>query len=72
MTMLHIRHIRQGGYCARGAREWAKRHNINYTEFLQRGIDCDVIEKIGDHFAMTVCRLAREEEATQQQEVNNG
>lgn len=67
---LHIRHIRQAGYCASGARAWAKRHNINYTEFLQNGIDVEVFEQIGDHFAMHVCHLAREEAA--QQEVSNG
>jgi hypothetical protein len=73
MTQMHIRHIRAAGFCARGAREWARRHNINYTEFLQHGIDCDLLEKTGDHFALTVCRLAREEEEAQNKgEVNNG
>jgi hypothetical protein len=72
MTTLFIRHITASGFCARGARAWAVRHNINYTEFLRNGIDCDLLEKTGDHFAVTVCRLAREEEAAQQQEVKNG
>lgn len=71
MTTLFIRHIRDSGFCAAGAREWAKRHNINYIDFLQNGIDCDVLEQTGDHFALTVCRYAREQEAAQQ-EVKNG
>lgn len=65
--MLRIHHIRQAGYCARGARAWAKRHNINYTQFLQDGIDIEVFEAIGDHFALEVCAVARKEH-----EVKNG
>lgn len=72
MTRVHIRHIRAGGFCARGARDWAARHNINYTNFLQNGIECEILESTGDHFALTVCRLAREEEAAKQKEANDG
>lgn len=71
MTRMYVRHIRDSGLCMRGARAWAERHNINYTDFLQNGIECDVLEAIGDHFALMVCRRAREEEA-QQKEVMNG
>lgn len=71
MILLHMRHIREGGYCSRGARAWCERYKINYTHFLQHGIDVEVIEKIGDAFAMDVCTRAREEHA-KQQEVSNG
>jgi hypothetical protein len=71
MTRMYVRHIRASGLCMRGARAWAERHNINYTEFLKHGIECDVLEATGDHFALTVCKLAREEEA-QKNEVSNG
>lgn len=71
MILLHIKHIHQGGYCSRGARTWAARHNINYTQFVLHGIDVEIIERIGDAFALHVCQLAREEHAAQQ-EVNNG
>lgn len=71
MATLHIRHIRAAGYCARGARDWCARHQINYTDFLKNGIDCEVIEQIGDHFGIEVCKRAREE-AAQLQEVSNG
>lgn len=70
MIKLHIRHIHQGGYCSRGARTWAERHNINYTEFVLHGIDVEVIEKVGDAFAMHVCKLARDEHAAK--ESSNG
>lgn len=72
MARMYIRHIRAGGFCARGARDWAARHNINYNDFLQNGIDCEVLEATGDHFAIAVCKLAREEEQQQLNEVNNG
>ena len=47
----------------RGARTWADRYNINYTQFVLHGIDVEVIEKIGDAFSLHVCKLAREEHA---------
>ena len=72
MTLVHVRHIRASGLCMRGARAWCVRHNINYTEFLKNGIECDVLEATGDHFAITVCKVAREEAARQQEEVSNG
>lgn len=72
MARMYIRHIRAGGFCARGARDWAARHNIDYNDFLKNGIDCEVLEATGDHFAITVCKLAREEEQQQRNEVKNG
>lgn len=63
MILLFPRHIRKGGYCMRGARAWAERYNINYMQFAQHGIDVEVIEKVGDAFAMHVCQIAREEHA---------
>jgi hypothetical protein len=73
MTRAYVRHIRASKLCMRGARAWCARHNINYTDFLQNGIDCDVLAATGDHFALIVCKIAREEEAAgQQEEVSNG
>lgn len=64
MILLHPHHIRQGGYCMRGARAWCERYNINYTQFVLHGIDVEIIEANGDAFAMHVCQLAREEHAS--------
>jgi hypothetical protein len=79
MTTLRIKHIRQAGYCASGTRVWFERHNINYVEFLKNGIDVEILEATGDHFALVASQLARDEEAAgqskpdqQQQEVSNG
>lgn len=72
MILLKINHIQTAGYCVRGARYWARRHNIDFTEFLRNGMPVEIFETIGDHFAMHVCRVAREEHAANQQEVNNG
>lgn len=71
MIMLRIHHIHDCGYCSRGARAWAQRHNFNYTEFLTVGINVERIEEVGDHFAIEVCQYARREHATQQG-VSNG
>lgn len=76
MILLHMRHIRQAGndsrgYCSRGTRAWCERYNINYTQFLLHGINVEIIESIGDAFAIEVCQIARAEHA-KQQEVSNG
>lgn len=69
MIKLHPRHL-NGLYCRRGARAWCARHNINYREFVLYGIDVEVLEAVGDAFAIEVCAIARKEHA--QQEVKNG
>lgn len=72
MILLRIHHIHQGGYCSRGARAWCLRHNVNYTEFILRGIAVERIEAFGDAFAMDVCRIARNEHAAKQKEQSDG
>lgn len=78
MATVRIKHIRQSGFCASGTRVWFERYNIDYPDFLKHGIDADILEKTGDHFAFVVCKLARDEEAAeqsqldQQEEVSDG
>jgi len=72
MILLKISHIRKAGYCVRGARAWALRHNIDFSYFLQNGMPVEVFEAIGDSFAMHACRVAREEAALQEKEASNG
>ena len=72
MILLRIHHIHAAGYCSRGARAWAARHNVNYTQFILHGIPVERIEAFGDAFCIAVCKVAREEHAAKQQEVNNG
>lgn len=72
MILLHPHHIHKAGYCSRGACAWAKRYNINYTQFVMHGIDVTLIEAVGDAFAMEVCKIARDEHAAKEKEQGNG
>lgn len=72
MILLKITHIRKAGYCVRGARAWAKRHNIDFTYFLQNGLPVEQFEATGDPFALASCKVAREEAALQNQGADNG
>lgn len=71
MILLKIQHIRKAGYCVRGARAWAKRHNIDFTYFLQHGLPVEQFEATGDPFALASCKVARDE-ARLEQEAANG
>lgn len=46
--------------CARGAREFCQRHEINWTSFLERGVDADILEATGDHMALRLVAFARQ------------
>lgn len=72
MILLRIHHIHKAGYCSRGAREWCKRHNVNYTDFILNGIAVERIEAVGDAFCIEVCKIARDEHAAKQQGVEHG
>jgi hypothetical protein len=60
-VIVTMRHIRMGGWCAAGAREWAARHELNMLEFIRHGIPAEQLEATGDHFALCVCAIARAE-----------
>lgn len=36
------------GYCSRGMREFAQVHNLDWEDFLQNGIDSEVLGAIDD------------------------
>ena len=69
MTTVHMRHVRQADLCASGTRAWFKHHGINYTDFLNNGVDSEVLLKLDDHFANLVVAKAKEE---QLKEVSDG
>jgi hypothetical protein len=60
-VIVTMRHIRQAGWCAAGARVWALHHDLDILEFVRHGIPVEELEATGDHFALTVCAIARAE-----------
>lgn len=59
-TVLH-RHMRELGYCNRGARDFFARHGLDWRAFLASGIDADRLTATGDAMALKVVERAKKE-----------
>jgi hypothetical protein len=46
--------VRASKMCAKGARKFFARHNLDWSKFLREGIDVSEIEAINDSMAMRV------------------
>lgn len=46
------------GYCAKGAREWFRRHGLDWTAFVRDGIDAEFLLATGDAMALRVVQHA--------------
>ena len=49
---------RRRGFCRDKSRAWAKRHGLDWREFVRNGIDAAELEKTGDAFALALVRTA--------------
>lgn len=58
--VLH-RHIRELGYCNRGARAFFERHGLDWRRFLAEGLPAEQIERTGDAMALKAVERARKE-----------
>lgn len=58
-VIVTMRHVRSCRMCSRGAREFFKRHNLDWDKFLSEGLPASVIEATGDAMALEVVQEAR-------------
>lgn len=56
-----LRDLKGKGYCIRGAKEWAARHNIDFSQFVREGIRSSVLLATGDQLAEDLVRFAEQE-----------
>jgi hypothetical protein len=56
---------RRGGLCRGKSREWAKRHGLDWGDFVRNGIDTQRLEATGDPFALALVKWARECQAAE-------
>lgn len=56
---VRMAHIRQAKMCSRGARDFFKRHGLDWNKFLNEGIDAAKLEATGDAMAIEVAKVAR-------------
>lgn len=54
-------HIYGAGLCASGARAWFARHDLDWAEFVARGLPASTLEATGDALALQVVTHARAE-----------
>lgn len=59
--IVYMKHIRQSGMCSGGAREFFIMHKLDWTSFLNNGIQVEDIELINDAMANKVAKIARAE-----------
>jgi hypothetical protein len=58
VTKVYSRHMRALGYCARGTRQFFRRHGLDYLDFVRHGIDASALRNTGDAMALRVVNLA--------------
>lgn len=58
-VIVTLRDMRACKICSPGAREFCKRHNINWTKFITEGIPEEVLIATGDAMAMKMVEAAR-------------
>lgn len=63
MLIVTIEHMRAAGYCSSGAREFARRHGLDWLGFVRDGIPVEQLLATGDAMAEQVARIANEEAA---------
>ena len=51
------------GFCARGARAWCEQHGIDWWQFVQHGVDADILIATGDAMALRLVAHAEAMEA---------
>jgi hypothetical protein len=61
VTLVLHRHLRELGYCNRGARAFFARHGLDWGAFLRRGLPAQTLEATGDAMALKVVTHAQQE-----------
>ena len=47
-------------YCNKGAREFFRRHGLDWTRFIAEGLPAEDFVKTGDHMAIQLVEFAKE------------
>ncbi len=58
---IYIKHARACGYCARGVREFFRRHGLDFDEFLREGIESEVLLSTKDEMAYAAVEQAEKD-----------
>jgi len=61
MTRVHVRHLRELGYCMRGCRRWFARRGWDWSRFVQQGLPAGDFRATGDAMATRAAERAEAE-----------
>lgn len=56
---IRMEHIRKAKMCSRGARDFFRRHDLDWSRFLAEGLPAEVFEATGDAMALRLVEVAR-------------
>jgi len=59
---VYVRHLRGAKRCASGSRNWWKKHNLDWRDFVKNGIAAETLIATGDPLALEVVEIARAEQ----------
>jgi hypothetical protein len=62
---VYVRHIRGAKLCTQGARRWFAQKELSWTDFLENGLDAEIVRALGDPFADRALAAAEAEESEQ-------
>ena len=60
---IYMSDLRKAKMCAKGARSFAGRNGIDWTDFLKNGIDISKIENIDDAMVQQVVKVVKNGES---------
>lgn len=65
--IIRVQHAWSAGFCSRGLREFAKKHDLDWEKFLNEGIEEEELLKFDDHMVNKIIEVAH----GQQEESND-
>lgn len=63
MTIVKIEDMRALDYCARGARTFARLHDLDWSRFVAEGVPAEELARLNDAQANAAIEKAKEREA---------
>ena len=73
MSIVTHQHLRSLGYCNRGLRRWFAEQGIEWSEFLENGIDSQYLRASGNAMAIAASDLAdAQREGRSKEDVKRG
>ncbi|MEM9043521.1 MAG: hypothetical protein AAGC81_02415 [Pseudomonadota bacterium] len=68
MTRVTRQHLRELGYCHKAVRPWFAERGLDWADFLENGIEIEVLREKGDHLSDRVVEHALKEFAARSEE----